>query len=220
MSPECTEHRSTHLAHPARSDSSGPPASTALLHRRILRRVFHKIEVVAVRRRRPGQHESMRKLFADIERLGGLASSRELRSLGHDRWSIEIPLLYGNLVRVRHGWFALPGEHVEIMRAWRVGGRLACLSALAWHGGRPFPAELHVEVPGNAARLRSPDDARRSLGAHEPVVVHWARRPGDGDRRSVGVRAAWAAATRCAVATCCDAATTAQAASESASRIV
>ncbi|MFZ2964668.1 MAG: hypothetical protein WA006_08300, partial [Rhodoglobus sp.] len=134
----------------------------------------------------------MRKLFADIERLGGLASSRELRSFGHDRWSIEIPLLYGNLVRVRHGWFALPGEHAEIVRAWRVGGRLTCLSALAWHEGQPMPPDLHVEVPGNTARLRSPDDARRPLGGDERVVVHWARRPGPGDRRAVGVGDAWA----------------------------
>lgn len=142
----------------------------------------------------------MRKVFRDLENLGGLASYRELLALGNDRWGIEIPVMYGKLLRVRHGWFSLPGEHPEVVRAWRVGGRLTCLSALAWHEGQPSPPQLHVEVPGNTARLRSPDDARRPLRGDERVVVHWVRQPGGGDRRAVGVRDAWAAATRCDVA--------------------
>ncbi len=163
----------------------------------------------------------MRKVLRDLENLGGLASYRELLALGNDRWDIEIPVMYGRLLRVRQGWFSLPGEHAEVVRAWRVGGRLACLSALAWHEGRPMPPDLHVEVPANTARLRSPDDARRPLGGGERVVVHWARRPGSGDRRAVGVGDAWAAATRCNAASVRAAAGDPQtAASESASRIV
>jgi hypothetical protein len=155
----------------------------------------------------------VRKLFRDLEALGGLASWRELAALGNDRWSIEIPAMYGKLLRVRHGWFARPDEDPDVLRAWRVGGRLACVSAMAWHAGAPRPATLHVEVPANAARLRSPDDPRRRLGPEDRVVVHWARRRDSGGRRAVGVRDAWAAAARCGPGPQATA-------SESASRIV
>lgn len=139
----------------------------------------------------------MRKLFRDIESLGGLASYRELRDLDHERWMIELPVLYGSLIRVRTGWFAAADESDDVVRAWRVGGRLTCVSALAWHEDVPLSPTLHVEVPANAARLRSPVDYRRALGAHDDVVTHWARRLAQGDRRAVGVHGAWAEASRC-----------------------
>lgn len=139
----------------------------------------------------------MTKLEKDIERLGGLASMGELLYLGHWRELIEIALRYRSLVRVRRGWYALPGEPESVMRAWRVGGRLACVSAVAyWRGNRPT-AELHIEVPANAAHLRNPDDPQRKLSPADAVVVHWARHPQGGDSRAVSLRHAEEQSLRC-----------------------
>ncbi len=106
----------------------------------------------------------------------------------------------GNHVfRVRKGWFARRAEHPEVLRAWRVGGRLTCVSALAFHqGAQPGPV-LHVEVPANAVRLRDPDDESVRLSRGASVVVHWSRRPGPGDRRSVTAEHAEATAAACGV---------------------
>ena len=133
-----------------------------------------------------------------IDLHGGLASRRELLESGVDPDMIDVSAWYGRrVVRVRKGWYARAGEHPDVIRAWRVGGRLTCVSALALHtDARPQPV-LHIEVPASTARLRDPEDRRRSLPPGAPVVVHWARRPGPGDRRAVGLEHALRVATVC-----------------------
>lgn len=122
----------------------------------------------------------------------------ELLRRDHWRELIEIALRYRSLQRVRKGWYANPHESPEVVRAWRVGGRLACLSAVAYHRGEAPPAVLHVEVPGNTSRLRSPERRGKPLAADERVIVHWARAASPGNRRAVDLSAASRQADRCA----------------------
>ena len=139
-------------------------------------------------------------LLATIDNHQGLASRRELLVNGIYPGWIDVAAWYGrHLIRVRKGWYARPTERLDVLRAWRLGGRLTCVSAAEFHtGARPGPV-LHVEVPRNAARLRDPDHHRRRLDRDMAVVVHWPRHPGPGDRRSVSQEHAEAVAARCGV---------------------
>jgi hypothetical protein len=120
----------------------------------------------------------------------GLVRTRELLEAGTDTEMIRWTRNYRKIVHVRHGWWALPSTDERLMRAWRSGGRLACVSALAFHGqivdlGEP----LHIEVPEHSSRPRSPG-----------VVVHWASDQRNGDRRAVSVEVAERQASRCRAA--------------------
>ncbi len=95
---------------------------------------------------------------------------------GFRRADIDAALALGYLVRARRDHY-LPGDTAEaIIRAVRVGGRLTCLSLLSMlsvfvlrHGS------LHVHLPRNASRLRSPHDRRRALSSRtrRGVRLHW-----------------------------------------------
>ncbi len=145
----------------------------------------------------------MRHLLAALDGLGGLASRRELCASGVSKTEMDVAAYYAlpgwTLLRVRKGWYARRAEHPEVIRAWRVGGRLTCVSASAYHDGVAVPPVLHVEVPARAAQLRDPDDEHRRLGPGAAVVVHWARYPGPGDRRAVTAAHAEAMAAVCGV---------------------
>jgi len=149
----------------------------------------------------PGsRHASpMRDLLLDvIDRLGGVVSRRQLLAWGVDPGKIDVAVWYGwHLIRVRNGWYARPSENREVLRAWRVGGRLTCSSALAFHDGADPGPVLHVEVPGWATQLRDPDDHRRRLTPEAPVVIHWARHPGPGGARAVSAEHAERVAAAC-----------------------
>jgi len=142
----------------------------------------------------------MNLLLDIIDRSGGIASRRQLLAWGVDPGWIDLAAWYGrHVIRVRHGWFARSGESPEVLRAWRVGGRLTCISALAFHeGAEPGPA-LHIEVPRNACQLRDPDRRKARLGPEAPVVVHWTRNPGPGTARAVTRDHAVEVAARCGV---------------------
>jgi len=142
----------------------------------------------------------MNLLLATIDNHEGLASRRELLVNGvYPDW-IDVGAWYGrHIIRVRKGWYARPTERRDVIRAWRVGGRLTCVSAVEYHEGvEPGPV-LHVEVPANAVRLRDPDDRRRRLASDSAVVVHWTRHPGPGDRRAVDATHAEAVVAVCGV---------------------
>jgi hypothetical protein len=142
----------------------------------------------------------MRLLLDSIERRGGCAYRWELRAGGASIDMIDVAAYYGHqVIRVRKGLYAAVGEDPEVLRAWRVGGRLTCVSALAFHGDESPPPVLHIEVPANSPRLRDPDRRRRPLGPDAAVVVHWARYPGPGDRRAVTVEHAEVLAAACGV---------------------
>lgn len=113
-----------------------------------------------------------------IRALGGIAARRELLARGHiDGW-IRIAYESGSIERVRNGWYSLPGADDAVRRAWRVGGRLACVSAARYHYGLELPSsgEIHVSVHSQSVRLRQPGDRHQRLREtiHDDVVVHWA----------------------------------------------
>lgn len=106
------------------------------------------------------------------------------------------------ITRVRKGWYASSTANVDVLRAWRVGGRLACVSAAAHHGlWVPDNATtLHVSVPVSASRLRTPMSHSRRLAAtpDADTRVHWDGPSRRGDRVVVPVDVAIVQAFRCA----------------------
>lgn len=163
----------------------------------------------------------MRLLLTTLELLGGIASRRQLIAWGVHPGTIDVAAWYGrHVICVRKGWYASAGEHPEVVRAWRVGGRLSCVSALAFHERTAAPPVLHVEVPANSAHLRDPDRMRSRLSPDSAVVVHWTRYPGPGTRRAVDLEHANAVAEKCGVHSAGVASRQAAAARSSASRIV
>ena len=131
----------------------------------------------------------MNKLLSALQRLG-IASLRELVGLGIDAEFVVMAARYRRIVRVRKGWFALHGTEPSVLAAWKIGGRLACVSALALQGLVDSDlTHLHVEVPAQASRFR--------VGQNQRVTFHWARRTLGGDRASVELGAALIQASRC-----------------------
>jgi len=141
------------------------------------------------------------KLLLDtIDRLGGIVSRRQLLAWGVDPGAIDVAAWYGrSVIRVRKGWYARANESREVIRAWRVGGRLTCVSALAYHAGDEGGVVLHVEVRNGSCQLRDPDNPRKRLGPDARVVVHWTRYPGPGNERAVDQEYAASVAAVCGV---------------------
>ena len=78
------------------------------------------------------------------------------------------------MIRVRRGWYASPDAPQPVVRAVRVGGSLTSFSATSltdiW---TPPDTQLHVAVPRNASRLRSPHDGSRPLDRdRDRVCIH------------------------------------------------
>lgn len=128
-------------------------------------------------------------LDALIRRLGGVATTAELLSFGFSAEIIAAFVAHGRVLHVRQGWYSTIDVPAAARAACTVGGRLACLSALRYHG-LPFaePEQLHVAVGRSASRLRT----------HDGVVLHWSRRALDGDRIAVSVAEALRQAAACA----------------------
>jgi very-short-patch-repair endonuclease len=121
--------------------------------------------------------EAIRRVLA---RGGGVATLAQLARAGHSEYSRASAIRRGEIVRVRNGWFASPDAPPQVVRAVRVGGRLSCISALAHHGLWTMPDDLlHVSVPANSSRLRTPDDRQKSLDprAVPSIAIHWRRYP-------------------------------------------
>ena len=132
----------------------------------------------------------MFRIQRDIASLGGLAAAYELISRGHDLDMMRVLSRSGRvIVRVRKGWYANPGFGDDLYAAWAARGRLACVSALAYHGLGEQPARLHVALQRSA---RSPEDSA--------VIAHWSREDLPGDRRAVSVEVALRQASRCRAA--------------------
>lgn len=110
--------------------------------------------------------------------LGGAARAGELNARGIGPGLLHHLVRSGELVRPRKGWYVLASLGAEVALAVRVGGTLACVSAARHHGlWSPEEAErLHVAVPSNTPRLRSPRDRCTALDALDDVIVHWSAR--------------------------------------------
>jgi len=133
----------------------------------------------------------MGRVIDTIRRRGGIAATKELLAAGHTRALILEASTSGQVWRVRKGWYADPSVGVDVARAWRVGGRLDCVSA-AEHYGLWVPERpdlLHVAVPVTASRLRTPTHSRVRLNEtpDRSTRVHWTGSSLQGDRSAVPV---------------------------------
>lgn len=154
---------------------------------------------------------SVRRL---LEAAGGIVSTAELRSLDVDTGELAIYRVYAALQAVRQGWHCLPATADVVRLAWRFGGPLACVSALAFHDaleggaleGRALDIErlieqpLHVCLPANTPRVPNPRLLARRWGIDEPLapVIHWSTVGfRSGDRRAVSRDVALQQANRC-----------------------
>ncbi|GAA2754507.1 DUF559 domain-containing protein [Amnibacterium kyonggiense] len=110
-----------------------------------------------------------------IHDRGGLAAAYELRgALRVSAVAITAAVQAGDVIRVRQGWYGNPWLEITEQHAARVGGQLACSSAAKRLGmWEPVIRALHVCVPVNAARLRSPTSYRTHLADDGRVLVHW-----------------------------------------------
>lgn len=100
----------------------------------------------------------------------------DLRATGYKARTITAAVRSGALIRGRRDHYLDSGTHDEIVRAVRVGGRLTCLSLLKMLGVFVLVCDtLHVHVPTQATRLRSPHDRRTRLQPRKRVGVtlHW-----------------------------------------------
>ena len=135
-----------------------------------------------------------------LERLGGIATTAELLHAGIPVDWIAMAWAYGRIVRIRKGWYARLDVPDAVIRAVRVGGRLACQSALDFHDGRSLDlGPLHVSVPRRASRLRTVFNARQRLAEYpdDDLRVHWTRSEPSGDRWAVSREEAQEQASRC-----------------------
>lgn len=136
------------------------------------------------------------KLERDVAAYGGIVSVAQLLALKHWRQNIDLAVHYGTLVRVRKGWVASPEVPKSILMAWRIGGTLACASAVQYHLGMDIAEPLHVLVPSNATGFRRPHDHRARL-AEGDAVIHWAGTPEGGRDLVVPLGEALRQAARC-----------------------
>ena len=104
-----------------------------------------------------------------------IASRHQLLAVGATGAGLTSAVRAGTLIRVRRDHYALPGTHPHIVKAVRVGGRLACISALRDAGVFGFDHMYpHIHMRRQASRSRSPS-SRRPLTQHnrEGVQLHW-----------------------------------------------
>ncbi|QHC58270.1 type IV toxin-antitoxin system AbiEi family antitoxin domain-containing protein [Rathayibacter sp. VKM Ac-2760] len=118
----------------------------------------------------------MRASSTSVLRSGGLVKTEQLLREGSSARELRDAVKAGALVRVRKGWYALPGVDTGVERAFRVGGALACANAAVAHGlWVPRFSGLHIAVRPHASRLRDPDRHAVRLSEDLDVVVHWSK---------------------------------------------
>ena len=114
------------------------------------------------------------ELLACIRSLGGVAPTFRLLRMGWIGRALTAAIHQGAIVRVRQGWYASACEPSENLAAWRVGGRLTCVSGALYFGLSTRTTDLiHIAVSPTASRLRDPSDMRRRLTSQCGAVIHW-----------------------------------------------
>jgi very-short-patch-repair endonuclease len=117
------------------------------------------------------------ELLACIRSLGGVAPTYRLLRMGWTGRALKAAVHRGAIVRVRQGWYASAFESADNLAAWRVGGRLTCVSGAAFFGLATRSTDaIHVAVARTASRLRKPSDMRHRLTPESGAVVHWRTR--------------------------------------------
>jgi len=111
-------------------------------------------------------------LFATAE----IRTTVELRREGVSEQRLTLSVREGSVIRVRRGHYARPGTDDALLRAVRVGGRLACVSAARrygiWVEKNLF---LHLAMAHSSSRLRSPGNRFRALDElnRDGCTLHW-----------------------------------------------
>lgn len=117
----------------------------------------------------------MRGLIDTVLLAGGVAATHELLATGFTSHCLTAAVRSGEILRPRQGWYASPDLPDDMVRALRVGGRLASVSAAASYGlAVPHEFPLHVHVPHHDSRLRTERDFRIRLrdALGETTVIH------------------------------------------------
>ena len=131
----------------------------------------------------------MRFILDLIERHGGIATTWELAHV--PRNVLDVAAMYGTVLHIKKGLWGLPTLDPLVVAAQRAGGRLACVSALVFHGViEPGDHALHVCAPEGVVSWRP-------RGQKSKVVRHWSRRALPGDRLAVSAETAWAQFALC-----------------------
>ncbi|QNE46545.1 DUF559 domain-containing protein [Glaciihabitans sp. INWT7] len=188
-----------------RADLRAFPRRVASLKRRVARLVrsqqgcrllhsarqphhLHREDRNSPRRRDRDHHRLMSSLESSLRSLGGVAHVRTLGEIGIPHSQVERAAAIGRVVRVRPGVYAALDAHAELVRAARVGGRLAGASAArAMRLWVPPDRGLVVEVSRGATHLRDPDDPHRALDRNRgDVRILWTGAPRP-LRHSIGV---------------------------------
>jgi len=122
----------------------------------------------------------MLRIVRVIERLGGIATRRQLLAAGFVGRELTASVRGGVITRVRQGYYAASSTPHSSLVAVRIGGAVGCLTAARsygfWDG---MDARVHVSVPHLASRLRTRQGRIGFSGTHEadvfpdPVVLHW-----------------------------------------------
>ena len=124
---------------------------------------------------------------------------RELRAEGNSRAAIEEGLRRGVIVRARRDVYVWSPAADDLVRALRIGGRLACASAAEALGlWVPRDGRLHVHLWDGSTRLRDPHDRRLRLERRDGLALHWEDLdPADGTRCATSIRSAVRCIARC-----------------------
>ncbi|WP_308467449.1 hypothetical protein [Rathayibacter soli] len=113
----------------------------------------------------------MQTVDAVLSRLGGVATRAAILAGGGTPRGLTAAVRAGRVVRVRQGWYALPDASSDIVDAIAVGGALTGVSAGRQLGLWVLDDDrLHVAVPGNASRLRTPSAAGATRDSPAPSV--------------------------------------------------
>lgn len=121
-----------------------------------------------------------------ILRVGGLARTSELYAADYWQSLVQLYSAYGRIISAGKGWWATKYTPPAAVAARKLGGRLACVSALQHYGIGDGDGRLHLALERSGKKPREVD-----------VVVHWSRRRLPGDRMSVTVPVARAQAAKC-----------------------
>lgn len=102
----------------------------------------------------------------EVRRRGGVARVTVLLRMGYTAAQIRSAVARGDVRRLRKGWVTVTDAPTDVVRAVRLGGRLACLSAARHHGlwVPETTEELHIALPRHAGRRFSDSAA---------CTVHW-----------------------------------------------
>ena len=121
-----------------------------------------------------------------VRKRGGIARSWELAADGVSADFVALAVERRVIQRLRRGWYGALDLDPALAAAVRVGGTLACRSALEHYGRSGGDGRLHVAIGSG----RRPD-------VGDGVVLHWTRTPLDRRRPAVPLDEAERQAARC-----------------------